>query len=201
MDGYEATRAIRKLGGKYVELPIVAMTANAMEGDREKCLAAGMNEYVAKPIQKHELVSVLERIAPSIPHHQEQQTTGAPGDSGEESRDAPTFSLEDLLERFDGDEEIIHELIQDYLVDAPNMIEELAEKLAAKDYEQSSKIAHKLKGASGYAGAMSLREGAMKMMELAGKEDNASCLAQHADIRKTFEEYREQAGAFLQRQA
>ena len=61
MDGYEATQAIRKMEAGRKHTAIIAMTANAMKGDREKCLDVGMDDYLAKPIQKHELVAVLER--------------------------------------------------------------------------------------------------------------------------------------------
>jgi CheY-like chemotaxis protein len=61
MDGYEATRKIRAMSGGIASLPIVAMTANAMQGDREKCLEAGMNDYIGKPVRIEELKSALER--------------------------------------------------------------------------------------------------------------------------------------------
>jgi len=61
MDGYEATAAIRCLPGAPARIPIIAMTAHAMAGDRDKCLQAGMNDYVPKPISRAHLVAVLER--------------------------------------------------------------------------------------------------------------------------------------------
>ena len=76
MDGYEATQRIRQREGQNGHLPIVAMTANAMEGDRERCLAAGMDDYISKPIAKPTLVQALERHLPllavvSTPPHPE----------------------------------------------------------------------------------------------------------------------------------
>jgi len=63
MDGFEATRAIRASRGALADLPIVAMTANAMEGDRDRCLQAGMNDYITKPIVRAELLAILDRYA------------------------------------------------------------------------------------------------------------------------------------------
>jgi CheY-like chemotaxis protein len=65
MDGYEATARIRALTTPMRAVPIVALTANAMEGDRERCLAAGMDDYVSKPIQREQLKRALDRWAPT----------------------------------------------------------------------------------------------------------------------------------------
>ena len=65
MDGYEATRRLR-LDPRFVHLPIIAMTANAMDGDREKCLAAGMTDYIAKPTRIEDLAAALERARQSL---------------------------------------------------------------------------------------------------------------------------------------
>lgn len=67
MDGYEATRCIRKLEGDPKHIPIVAMTAEAMRGDRERCLESGMDEYLTKPIVPKDLLAMLERFAPDVP--------------------------------------------------------------------------------------------------------------------------------------
>jgi CheY-like chemotaxis protein len=64
MDGFEATQEIRRREGLSVHLPIIAMTANAMQGDRERCLDAGMDDYVSKPIRKADLTETLKRHLP-----------------------------------------------------------------------------------------------------------------------------------------
>ena len=66
IDGYEATRQIRQLEGRQ-QLPIIALTANALQGDREACLAAGMNDYLAKPFKRADLQRILQRWLPSRP--------------------------------------------------------------------------------------------------------------------------------------
>ena len=64
MDGFEATAEIRRTEDSGQRIPIVAMTANAMQGDREKCLEAGMDDYVSKPINKDDVIAVLQRLIP-----------------------------------------------------------------------------------------------------------------------------------------
>ena len=76
MDGFQATAAIRAREAGLRHTPIVAMTANAMQGDREQCLAAGMDEYVSKPITREALARVLERLAPTQEEHSASERSG-----------------------------------------------------------------------------------------------------------------------------
>ena len=75
MDGFEATAAIRCLQGAPAAVPIIAMTANAMKGDRERCLAAGMDDYVSKPIRRDTLAAVLDRWSGHLEHERERSAT------------------------------------------------------------------------------------------------------------------------------
>lgn len=61
MDGFEATRCIRRLGGDYARVPIIAVTANAMSKDRERCLDAGMNDYLSKPVDSAQLLTAIQK--------------------------------------------------------------------------------------------------------------------------------------------
>jgi hypothetical protein len=126
MDGFEATAAIRareRDSGRH--LPNLAMTAYAMKGDRERCLAGGMDDYVSKPIQPRELWQAIERLVPA-------------GDDVLDGRAA--------LERVGGDKELLRELIEMFLADGPRLWEDVADALARGDAQKLGRAAHALKG-------------------------------------------------------
>jgi CheY-like chemotaxis protein len=134
MNGLEATRAIRAAeAGSGRHLPIVAMTAHAMAGDRERCLAAGMDDYLTKPIRAEALITHVERMTMST----DEASTG---------RQAPAFNLQEALERVDNDEELLAEIAGLFLTDAPEMLEAVATAVAAGDADAVSRAAHRLKG-------------------------------------------------------
>ena len=96
MDGFETAKAIRRLPEPENAVPIVALTANAMTGDRERCLAAGMNDYIAKPIQPHQLTEKLARwcdLDMEQPPHEK-----SPPLTAEENDHLPGHTTESLLE-------------------------------------------------------------------------------------------------------
>src|SRR5690606_37682872 len=108
MDGFEATQKIRELEQKTGRhTPIVAMTAHAIAGDRERCLDAGMDDYISKPLEKAELLELLERISRStgtkapVPEAAPKPQPGS----------LPIHSRERLLDELDGDEELMERMI------------------------------------------------------------------------------------------
>ncbi len=133
MNGLDATRAIRageQVTGRH--LPIVAMTAHAMAGDRERCLDAGMDEYLTKPLRAEALISHVERFA---------MAKEPPS-----SHPSPAFALEEALQRVDGDLDLLAEIAGIFLSDAPAMVAEVRAAVAAGDAAAVSNIAHRLKG-------------------------------------------------------
>jgi CheY-like chemotaxis protein/HPt (histidine-containing phosphotransfer) domain-containing protein len=140
MDGFEATAAIRQreqeVGG---HVSIVAMTAHAMKGDRERCLAAGMDAYVGKPIQAHELFDVLEQLLPAAA----MPPIGA-GPRMPEVRD-----WSGALQKVGGDRELLHELVRVFLEEWPKWRAELSRALAAGNSAEVRRLAHTVKGALG----------------------------------------------------
>jgi CheY-like chemotaxis protein len=115
MDGFEVTRVIRDPQSEVSnpDIPVIAMTAHTMKGDREKCLETGMNDYLSKPVQQDELTEIINRWA----FHIVSDGHDLPHDLPEES--LPVFYKDELLQRLGGDEQMYRELINLFLNDLP----------------------------------------------------------------------------------
>jgi PAS domain S-box-containing protein len=159
MDGFEATAAIRRRErstGRHV--PILAMTAYAMKGDRERCLAAGMDGYISKPIQPREMWETIERFI-------DREGTDAKGGNL-----APENVLdrEEIQQRVGGDMKLLRELVDVFFEDCPRMWQNIHDALAGGDAAKLSRAAHTLKGAVGVFGAQTAYETAERLERLAG---------------------------------
>jgi CheY-like chemotaxis protein/HPt (histidine-containing phosphotransfer) domain-containing protein len=156
LDGLEATRRIRQRQQEPDAHPhfkspvlIVAMTASAMQGDREKCLAAGMNEYVAKPIRPETLQAALEQCGMML-----MQKTGVASPRGQTTMDDENgaVDLERLMDFAAGDQEQLIELVNIYLRQTAEQIENLVNAMASGDATRLARIAHSCAGASATCG-------------------------------------------------
>ncbi len=154
MDGFEATLAIRQL--PRGEVPIIAMTAAAMTGDRERCLTAGMNDYLSKPVQRAELERMLEKWI-QLPLFRD------PPPSTEEVRMQPSHRVLDQkviasLRELGGDDDpgLFGELVQLFLDDTPERIRALNQALAQGDHASLEQAAHALKSSAANLGALGL---------------------------------------------
>ena len=153
MDGLTAAVEIRKAEhatGKHK--PIVAMTAHAMKGDREKCLEAGMDDYVSKPIRRQELADVLGRIAKRFFAPAQTATEHKPS---AEEQGKSILDLEALLEEYDSDKEVLRRMVEIFDRDARGRLTRLREAIQAGNAKLVKEEAHALKGGVGafYAGA------------------------------------------------
>jgi CheY-like chemotaxis protein len=159
MDGFEATASIRaREATTGAHTPIVAMTAHALKGDRERCLAAGMDAYIAKPLRPQELFDVLADVV------------GAAGD-GEgpplEPEAAPAgFDMAAALERVDGDHELMRELAGLFLDECPRRLAEIRDAIDRKDGPGLQRAAHYLKGSVGNFGARHAAEAAGRLEQV-----------------------------------
>jgi PAS domain S-box-containing protein len=175
MDGFRATEKIRESesrSGRHVY--IVAMTANALKGDREQCLASGMDDYLSKPIQRDVLNELLDRYrcqapaaAPLLPE------PSAPNLS---SVNAAVFNFEEALGRTDGERELLKELIFHFEEDATERLEELQASIRRADYASIRKLAHALKGTSANLACNRLREKAEYLENLALKNESSEVM-------------------------
>ena len=140
MDGYETTRRIRGLESPARDTPIIALTAAAMNGDRERCLAAGMDDYVSKPINLEVLSSVLARYHPAA----------------DEGAGDPTMRrrLDLIGSRLPAD--AFSRICRQILVATPDLIDQLGVAVHASDRDQAMQLAHKLKGSMSSIGAVRL---------------------------------------------
>ena len=151
MDGFEATAAIRaREAGTGAHTPIIAMTAHALKGDRERCLAAGMDGYVTKPLRPQELYEALEGLPLA-------SVAGAAA-AGSTSEPA-VFDRDAALERMDGDVELLKELVGLFLDECPQRMAEIREALTRRDATKLRQAAHTLKGSVGNFGAGGPRGG------------------------------------------
>jgi PAS domain S-box-containing protein len=188
MDGLEATRQIRQLEAKSgaPHLQIIAMTANAMPGDREMCLAAGMDDYISKPIRIEALVEALTKIRPQggieegVLQPESQTSKESVNSLAPSPKSPPTQSdnsaidvavVEELLAMLGGDPKYLVELIDSYLQTTPPLLEKLTQSLADGDEAGLRMAAHTLKSGSADFGAMTLSQVCAKLEEM-GKGGN-----------------------------
>jgi len=191
MNGLEATRQIRnpQSAVRNHQIPIIAMTANAMQGDREKCLEAGMNDYVPKPISPQILAEALDKWLPRETAATPKQAAGKPGEAAPvsaEELEAPVFDKAGMIARMMDDEDLARTVIGGFLEDIPKQIEILKDFLEAGDVPKTERQAHSIKGASANVGGEALHEVAFEMEKAAKAGDLKSVAARLPELENQF---------------
>ncbi len=165
LDGFEATAEIRKLEAqKDTHIPIIAVTAHAMKGDRERCLAAGMDDYITKPIDIDQLQETLEQYTPELAQKSDDSPAEAkPSDNGPNHQ---ILDIDALLRRAAGSWQVV-EMVAKQLVDTiPQSLSSISEAIEQKDSSKLQKEAHTYKGMVANFGATSVAEVAAELEHL-----------------------------------
>jgi two-component system, sensor histidine kinase and response regulator len=175
MDGFEAARQIRLLEGERRHTPIIAMTAYAMPGDRQRCLDAGMDDYVSKPLDPRKVFQVIERWGEGL------QDPPAVGEFEEISAAVDTDSVLNLdraMARFSHDRKFFLTLLSDFVASLPPKLEEMKTALESGNLDALSYLAHNLKGVAANFSAMQLSH----LSHLLDEESKAGNVDQSTEI-------------------
>jgi CheY-like chemotaxis protein len=190
--GMEATAAIREIEKeRESRVPIIAMTAHAISGYREKCLEAGMNDYISKPIDPERLFALMEQwLRPQL---------AGVGIAASES--ISPLNTKSALSRAGGDLELFRELASVFLSDTPALLQSIENAVAASDWDRLERDAHRLKGAVGNFDAAPLAELASRLETVARLRQSNSTGNLCAEINREFTRLTHALDGFLKEAA
>ncbi|MEW6211007.1 MAG: PAS domain S-box protein, partial [Acidobacteriota bacterium] len=159
MDGLQTTSVIRQMEKSTdARVPIIAMTAHAMEGDRERCLAAGMDGYISKPIKIEELISEVEGRSHSHPSNGDAQAD---------------FDLDSTFNLLGGKKHMVKKVVEAFINQSPDLLSEIQRAIASSDSYELERAAHKLKSSLSYFSARSAADAVVRLEEM-GRSGNLS---------------------------
>jgi len=183
VDGYEATKQIRAMREPKNKIPIIAITAHALIGDRERCLEAGMDEYVAKPMVASEIIKMIDHFL--------VKNNSKVIQSAQSTFDNKLFDFDRLKQISLGDEMFEKDLLSDYLIDAELKLQLLRELLESSDVKKIVDAAHTLKGSSYSVGAKLVGDEALGIELSAKNNDLENVEVRLPKLAKSIRETRE----------
>ena len=148
MDGYDATMQIRSLPGEVSKTPIIAMTAHAMPGDREKCLRAGMDNYLTKPLNVDEMLTLVNKYVTSGQETFRKEMEGQNSIAGQMHNTQPLYDLATALPRFGDSMSTFYEFLGAFITHLKKSTYELENAISTQDAQKTQFISHTIKGAS-----------------------------------------------------
>jgi CheY-like chemotaxis protein/HPt (histidine-containing phosphotransfer) domain-containing protein len=184
LDGLETTTAIRERErATGAHIPIVAVTAHALRGDAERCLAAGMDDYLAKPLQPRELRAAIQRVTSRrVPSESEQKPAPAPAAPAPDARRPVDSAL--LLERVGGDRRALASLVRTFRADAPKKLAEIRRAVDARDARALQASAHALKGAVSNFAAAAAADAAFRLQRMGEAGETGEAPAVLSDLER-----------------
>jgi HPt (histidine-containing phosphotransfer) domain-containing protein len=153
------------------DVPIVAMTAHAMPGEKERCLSYGMNDYISKPVKENELYNVLKQYAIQV-----QSVSAKP--SASPATQSSLIDLAYLKELSMGDSAFEREIIKQFIIQVPQELEDLSQAIEEQDRQKMKSIAHGMKSSVAYVGLKDILHPYLHHIELAVVEEHAASLYQ-----------------------
>ena len=176
MDGFETSLLIRRqaAGSPNTNIPIIAVTANAMEGDRERCMAAKMNDYLSKPIEPEKLAEAIRKWLPRTDAAESATASVGPTELPREL----IFAEKELVARLSGDEALARMIVEGFVGDGPGQLRSLQEQIESRNAASVSIQAHTLQGAAATVSAVTLSALSLQMQlaATAGDWDRAAGL-------------------------
>ena len=196
MDGFALTAAIRQAEPQGMRLPIVAITANAMQGEAQRCIERGMDDYLSKPLRLNELGPMLSKWLPLAQEMTLEWTDASP------QAEMPTkFSTWDAttLTQLVGDNPALHRrLLEKFLLQAANQVAAIGVAAAAGEIGSLGDVAHPLKSAARSVGALALGDLCQRLENAARAGDAPTCMALALQLPSTFAQAQEQIHQRLQ---
>jgi PAS domain S-box-containing protein len=185
LDGFAATRMIRNSGlENNRRVPIIAMTASALAGDREKCLDAGMNDYLAKPFRIHELEEVIRRWIELNPDDTLANFQGPlPGQV-----DSEIFNYSDVLQRMMNNDKLVKTLIRSFINETPSIILKLEKSFSEGNLTDAATFAHSIKGSAANIGAEKLSRQARQLEQRIKNKESVDLSIELNLLNKTYAE-------------
>jgi HPt (histidine-containing phosphotransfer) domain-containing protein len=201
LDGYETTRRIRRLEQQCIKpfdyrrpIFIIAMTANAMQGDREECLSAGMNDYLSKPVRDRELKTALERCL-VIEATSSETISPAPNES---SSTEALVDLDRLRDITDNEPARLRRLIGLYLTQAAPMLDDIDAAIRTNSSGDVARLAHKLVGSSMSCGVQAFTQPLQELQRISSEGDLSQANALFDNVRDKFPRVQSAFDQFLQ---